>query len=66
MENVQPQQIDRRSVIVKNVSVNAASQATPECRENFFRSCEAHGGELATVAGEVRLTYQNSLINYVI
>ena len=33
---------------------NASCQATVECRENYLRSCEAHGGESAEVAAEVR------------
>jgi len=32
----------------------AQFQRTAECRENYLRSCEAKGGDLATVAGEVR------------
>jgi len=33
---------------------NASCQATEEYRENYLRSCEAHGGESAEVAAEVR------------
>jgi hypothetical protein len=43
-----------REQALKNVTENATCQATPECRENYFKSCEAHGGELAEVVAEVR------------
>ena len=38
----------------QRVLENASNQATDECRENYLRSCEAHGGESAEVAVEVR------------
>ena len=36
------------------VRKNAHFQSSPECRENYFRSCEKHGGELAEIAVFVR------------
>ena len=39
---------------------NASCQATEEHRENYLRSCEAHGGESAEVAAEVRLRLSKS------
>ena len=36
---------------------NASCQATEECRENYLRSCEAHGGESMEVAQEVRKVF---------
>jgi len=43
-----------RELALKNVTENATCQSTTECRENYFRSCEAHGPELAEVVAEVR------------
>ena len=53
-ENVQN---DRKATMLKNVQVNARSQANDEHRENYFRSCEAHGGDLAEVVAVVRKEY---------
>lgn len=53
-EVAQQQRLQRRIVMGRNVRENARVQATPENRENFFRSCEAHGGELAEIVAEVR------------
>lgn len=41
-------------MILTNVRANAKTQANAVCRENYFKSCEAHGGELAEIAGIVR------------
>jgi hypothetical protein len=49
-----PQTNNRRLVMLENVTNNAKSQSTPEARENYFRACEAHGGELAEVVKQVR------------
>jgi hypothetical protein len=51
----QPQrrQFDRQRSI-EIVMEAAALQATPENRENYLRSCEAHGPDLADVVAEVR------------
>ena len=43
-----------REQSLKNVTENTNCQATSECRENYFKSCEAHGPELAEVVVEVR------------
>lgn len=50
----QKQQVDRTEVMFKNVRYCAAEQSTPEHRENYFRSCEAHGGDLANVVAIVK------------
>lgn len=52
--NKPQEQQDRKEVMFRNVRENARSQATPQNRENYFRSCEAHGGDLATVVAVVR------------
>jgi hypothetical protein len=61
MENTaQPQPRRRvfdREQSLRIVTEAAAVQSTPECRENYFRSCEAHGEELAEVVAEVRKLY---------
>lgn len=49
--------VDRKAMMFNNVRTNAKSQASPEHRENFFKSCEAHGGELAEVVAIVRLEF---------
>jgi anti-sigma-K factor RskA len=49
---------ERRAMMLANVTANADSQSTAWCRENFFRSCEAHDDPVLTaVVNEVRLTY---------
>lgn len=48
------QQIDRRALMIANVTSNAKNQATAEHRLNYFKSCETHGGDLATVAAEIK------------
>jgi len=57
----QPQQPQRRVFdrqrSIDIVKETASTQATPENRENYFKSCEAHGGDLADVVREVRLLY---------
>lgn len=53
-------QNDRREVMFRNVRSSAAEQSTPEYRENYFRSCEAHGGELAEVVAIVRKEYETN------
>ena len=58
--NEQPkQQVDRKEVMFKNVRFFSACQICVECRENYFRSCEAHEGELAQVVAVVRKEYDN-------
>jgi hypothetical protein len=36
------------------VLANANEQATYECRENYLRSCEAHGGQFLQIVPMVR------------
>ena len=57
METPIDRNAERLATMRKNVVVNADSQATTECRENFLQSCEAHGGELAQVVAEYRLAH---------
>ena len=57
------QPIDRKAAMMPKVRENAIIQCSEECRENYFRSCEAHGGELAIVASEIRLELKNYEIN---
>ena len=59
----QQYQADRRATIVANITTNARNQATPEARENYLCSCEAHGGELAEVVAEFRKTLDISSNN---
>lgn len=33
------------------------TQSTPQNRENYFNSCEAHGGDLAEIVKEIRKNY---------
>ena len=50
-----PQQpVDRKAVMLKNVRENANCQATAEGRENYFKSCEAHGGDMLEIVALVR------------
>ena len=56
--NEPKQPVDRKQMMFNNVRANAASQASPENRENFFKSCEAHGGDLAEVVAIVREEYK--------
>ena len=46
--------VDRKEVILRNVRENARCQVDAAHRENYFRSCEAHGGDLAEVVAAVR------------
>lgn len=48
------QPVDRKAVMLENVRKNACEQATPECVENYLKSCEAHGGDLAEVVKKYR------------
>lgn len=50
--------IAHREKIKSNVRLNTAAQSTPECRENYLKSCEVHGGDLAIIAQEVRKEYE--------
>lgn len=43
--------LDKLTEMVRNT---AAAQSTPFYRENYLRSCESKGGDLAKIAGEVR------------
>jgi hypothetical protein len=54
----QKPQIDRTEVMFRNIRQYAAEQSTPEHRENYFRSCEAHGSDLANVIAQVRKEYE--------
>ena len=45
---------DRLETMFRNVRVNSKAQVDAKRRENYFRSCEAHGGDLALVVSEVR------------
>lgn len=47
-------QVDRKETMLNNVRNNASQQKTIENRENYFKSCEAHGGDLTEVVGIVR------------
>ena len=51
-------QVSREEVMLKNVHYFASCQATPEYRENYFRSCEVHGPEMAAVVAQVRKEYE--------
>ena len=52
-------QFDRqRSVEI--VTENARQQITPENRENYFKSCESHGPDLADVVTEVRSIFNKA------
>lgn len=53
-------QQNRRDVILKNVRENARVQSTAQCRENYFQSCTAHGGEVAEVVEQVRKELSNT------
>ena len=44
--------------MLENVRTSAAEQATLECRENYFRSCEAHGGDMLEIVAQVRKEYE--------
>lgn len=55
--NDKSQQVDRTEVMFRNVRENARIQATPENRENYLCSCEAHGGDLANVVAVVKLEF---------
>jgi hypothetical protein len=46
--------------ILVTVRNTAQSQETAECRENYLKSCENHGGELAKIAEQVR----KELVNF--
>lgn len=52
--NEQPQPVDRRAKMLENVRATAAEQSTPEYRENYLRSCEAHGGDMIEIVAQVR------------
>lgn len=54
------EQVDRKAVMFRNVRDNARAQATPESRENYFRSCEAHQGDLAEVVAVVRKEFSEA------
>jgi hypothetical protein len=56
MEQQAYQPIDRRKVMIDNVTNNARSQVNLECRNNYLKACEAHGGELAEVVKELKTT----------
>ena len=55
--------MDRRKVMIDNVINNAKSQSTLECRNNYLKACEAHGGELAEVVKELKTTMMNNFID---
>lgn len=46
--------LSREEVMLKNVRFFSGCQSTPENRENYFRSCEAHGDEMKAVVAKVR------------
>ena len=52
---------DPRVVMFENVRYFSGVQSTAEHRENYFRSCEAHGGELVEVVKQVRKEFQFKL-----
>ncbi len=54
LKNVRDNSMDRRAVMLKNVRDNSMAQSAPQFQENYFRSCEAHGGELAEVVAQIR------------
>lgn len=49
-----------RDVMFENVRYNAGVQLTAETRENYFKSCEAHGGELYEVVQVVRKEFSGA------
>lgn len=51
------QPTDRREVMLRNVRSAAREQASAEFRENYFRSCEAHGGEIVEIVAIVRAEF---------
>lgn len=51
---------DRRNLLFRNVRGNAGGQIDAQHRENYFRSCEAHGGELAEIVSVVRGEFPQS------
>ena len=53
--------ISGREERIRRVLENASCQATTECRENYFRSCEAHGGEMIELVQEVRRILSNNV-----
>ena len=58
--------VDRKAMMLENVRTNAYAQATTECMENYLKSCEAHGGDMAEVVKmfrEERLTIIKELVN---
>ena len=46
---------DRYEMMLENVRYNASVQIDAEHLENYLRSCENHGGELAEIARIVRI-----------
>ena len=45
--------------MLKNVRTSAAEQSTPEYRENYLRSCEAHGWDMIEIVAQVRKELEN-------
>jgi hypothetical protein len=58
--NEPKQKVDMREVMFRNVRENARHQIDSTHRENYFRSCEAHGGELAEIVAVVRKEFDNN------
>lgn len=54
MSDEAKQPVDRKAMMFENVRKNVGEQATPECAENYLKSCEAHGGDMAEVVKVVR------------
>jgi len=54
MSNEPRQPVDRKAMMLDNVRTNAYAQATTECMENYLKSCEAHGGDMAEVVKQFR------------
>lgn len=48
------EKVDRTEIMFKNVRYSAREQSTAEYRENYFKSCEDHGGDLEKVVKVVR------------
>lgn len=51
---IPPTPEERFNKILAAVRLNASTQATTEHRENYLRSCENHGGDIAEAVKRVR------------
>ena len=52
-----PNPNDRKEKMLVNVRAGAKEQSSPTHRENYLKSCEAHGGDMIEVAAAVRAEF---------